>query len=383
MPLNITTNGTYTLTANDRSVTVAAPATAVSIVLLGPAGNSGGLTNISYLLGCTAATTITAAAGAIGQLAGGTGPSFAMSSTACSEATFRSDGTNNLLLGRVVPSGGSSAQPPMQIANLPAGGPIGTAAATVDINSHFVITQATAGQTVTIPAPTNTANSRSVLIESSAASTQSFQFLGNSCSPGNCDTIKWNSTSWGRSVNIGPILLTSIALSPNSFSAPGNTQQQLTVAFNPPNATNQTVNWTSSNAAVASVNSSGLVTTINPGTATITATSVDGNRTATASVITNNVRILPNPGGSNYTQTQLQGYYDAQGGSAAPDTVPQAVSDYASSLNTSGYKAYLGQNQWWYTNTVSGIVVGNWLLFGSGKGAFGANIVPAGIVTFK
>jgi uncharacterized protein YjdB len=319
----------------------------------------------------------------VGQLVGGTGPSLVMGA-ACTEATFQSDGTNNLLVGRVTPSGGGVAsQPPMQIANLVSGGSIGTAAATVDVDSHFILTQTTAGQTVTFPAPTAAANSKSILFESALSSTQSFQAYGETFAPGSCNIYKWNSTAWGKTVNVGPILLTSVALSPTTFSGVANTQQQLTATFTPSNATNQTVNWATSNPAVATVNSSGLVTTVGPGTTTITVTSVDGSRTATASFIVNSVRVLANAGGPSYTQTQLQGYYDAQGGSPAPDTVPQVVSDYASTLNTSGYKAYLGQNTWWYTNTATGIVAGNWTTFGGGKSAFSANIVTNGILTLK
>jgi uncharacterized protein YjdB len=51
----------------------------------------------------------------------------------------------------------------------------------------------------------------------------------------------------------------------------------------PANATNRTVNWTTSNAAVATV-SGGTVTGVGAGTATITATTASGARTATATI---------------------------------------------------------------------------------------------------
>jgi hypothetical protein len=95
------------------------------------------------------------------------------------------------------------------------------------------------------------------------------------------------------------------------------------------------------------------------------------------------VRVLANPGGTNYTQAALQTLYDGQAGLAAPDTVPQAINDYANTLNTGGYKVYLGANSWYYTNVATGIVAGSWTVFGSGKSAFAANIVPAGILTFN
>ena len=56
---------------------------------------------------------------------------------------------------------------------------------------------------------------------------------------------------------------------------------QLTATINPVNATNQSLNWTSSNSSVLTVSSSGLVTGKAVGQATVTATSVDGSKTAT------------------------------------------------------------------------------------------------------
>jgi hypothetical protein len=98
------------------------------------------------------------------------------------------------------------------------------------------------------------------------------------------------------------------------------------------------------------------------------------------------VRILANSGVSLYLQAYLQGLYDGQAGSVAPDTVPGAVSTYVSSLNATGYKLYMGHNDWWYTNAVTGLTAASWLTFAGGAGGksnFGANIVPAGIITFK
>lgn len=113
MPLPISSPGTYTLTPNDRAITIAPTVTTASIVLLNPAtAPTNHQVNITFAPGNTASTvTITAGGGAIGQLAGGTGASFTMSSTACTEATFQSDGTNNLLIQRVIPpvaSGGGA-----------------------------------------------------------------------------------------------------------------------------------------------------------------------------------------------------------------------------------------------------------------------------------
>ena len=60
--------------------------------------------------------------------------------------------------------------------------------------------------------------------------------------------------------------------------------QTLFVAFEPSNATNRTLTWSSSNSNVVSVNSSGLIKAINSGSAIITATSADGGYKATATI---------------------------------------------------------------------------------------------------
>jgi hypothetical protein len=95
------------------------------------------------------------------------------------------------------------------------------------------------------------------------------------------------------------------------------------------------------------------------------------------------IRILANPGGASYTQAQLQTLYDGQVGLVAPDVIPQAIIDYANTLNVSGYKVYLGGNTWWYTNTATGATSSNWSSFGGSKSSFGAAIFTTGILTYK
>lgn len=56
-------------------------------------------------------------------------------------------------------------------------------------------------------------------------------------------------------------------------------RKQLFVAFEPSNATNRTITWSSSNPSVATVNSSGVVEAISSGNATITAKAADGGYT--------------------------------------------------------------------------------------------------------
>jgi len=58
----------------------------------------------------------------------------------------------------------------------------------------------------------------------------------------------------------------------------------LTVIFDPINPTNSNVTWTSSDEAIVSVSSDGLVTALKAGTATVTVTTEDGGKTATSKV---------------------------------------------------------------------------------------------------
>lgn len=68
---------------------------------------------------------------------------------------------------------------------------------------------------------------------------------------------------------------TGITINQSDFSIDKGDTKPLTTTITPSNATATTVVWTSSNTAIATVNSDGLVTAVNVGTATITAT-IDG-----------------------------------------------------------------------------------------------------------
>jgi uncharacterized protein YjdB len=77
--------------------------------------------------------------------------------------------------------------------------------------------------------------------------------------------------------------VTGVSLNKSSTSITVGGTEILTATITPSGATNQNVNWSSSNTAVATVNG-GTVTAVSAGSATITATTVDGNKTATCSV---------------------------------------------------------------------------------------------------
>ncbi len=86
-------------------------------------------------------------------------------------------------------------------------------------------------------------------------------------------------------VNKRVIAVESITLNPTSKECTEGDSFHITATVLPENATDKTVTWTTSNAAVATV-SNGAVTAVAPGTATITATTANG-KTATCTVTVN------------------------------------------------------------------------------------------------
>ena len=81
-----------------------------------------------------------------------------------------------------------------------------------------------------------------------------------------------------------PVAVTGVSVAPTSLTLKIKERGQVTATVVPDSATIQTVTWTSSNAAVATVSASGVVTGVAAGEATITATTSDGGFTATCAV---------------------------------------------------------------------------------------------------
>ena len=91
--------------------------------------------------------------------------------------------------------------------------------------------------------------------------------------------------------------VTGVSVSPTTSSINVGASQQLLSTVTPANATNPTVAWSSSNTAIATVSTSGLVTGVASGMATITVTTQDGGFTSTSSVtVTDASNLLLNPG---------------------------------------------------------------------------------------
>ena len=85
-------------------------------------------------------------------------------------------------------------------------------------------------------------------------------------------------------VTTSTVSVISVSLNTASALIPQGGTSQLAATINPTNATNKNVIWSSSNPAIATVSSNGLVTAVAQGTATITVTTQDGNKTATCVV---------------------------------------------------------------------------------------------------
>ena len=90
-----------------------------------------------------------------------------------------------------------------------------------------------------------------------------------------------------------PTLVSNISLNNTSlfFSAPNSTQT-LTATVTPSNAANKNLEWTSSNNSVATVSSSGVVTSKGNGTATITARATDGSNTSATCTVTVGIPVV-------------------------------------------------------------------------------------------
>ncbi len=82
----------------------------------------------------------------------------------------------------------------------------------------------------------------------------------------------------------GAVLPESLTVSPEAISIDIGGAQQITTTILPSTATNKNVIWESSNEAVATVNSAGIVKGISTGTAILTATTASGNSTSTTTV---------------------------------------------------------------------------------------------------
>ena len=89
------------------------------------------------------------------------------------------------------------------------------------------------------------------------------------------------------------VSVTNITVAPATYTLPVIGTGQLAATVWPANASNPTFTWASSNAAIASVSASGLVTANLAGTTTITATTLDGSYVANSVITVTNLTSSP------------------------------------------------------------------------------------------
>jgi len=82
-----------------------------------------------------------------------------------------------------------------------------------------------------------------------------------------------------------PIAVTNVTLDKSALALAVNDAVSLTATVEPNNATDKNVEWSSSNAAVATVDNNGKVKGVSVGTATVTVKTADGSKTADCIVI--------------------------------------------------------------------------------------------------
>ena len=110
-----------------------------------------------------------------------------------------------------------------------------------------------------------------------------------------------------------PILVGSIKLDRTSASLVEGTSVQLTATVSPADAENKTLNWATSDKAVATVDATGKVQAVAPGEATITVTPADGAKVSATCKITVTKKIILVTGITlNYTESTLKVGEDVQ-----------------------------------------------------------------------
>jgi uncharacterized protein YjdB len=98
-------------------------------------------------------------------------------------------------------------------------------------------------------------------------------------------TVKTNDGGYTAECTVTVITpVTGVSLNKNTLTLPEGGTETLTAAISPEDADDQTVTWTSSDAAIAAVDNNGKVTAIKAGTAVITVKTNDGGFTAECSV---------------------------------------------------------------------------------------------------
>ena len=132
-----------------------------------------------------------------------------------------------------------------------------------------------------------------------------------------------------------PVSVTGVTLDKTTLSLTEGDTETLTATVAPADADNQTVTWSSSNPAAATV-ANGVVTAVAGGTATITATTVDGGFTASCEVTVAAAPVTP----ASFTVAPITGTYTYTGSAVTPAVTVQD-GDKMLVLNTDYTVAYV------------------------------------------
>lgn len=106
-----------------------------------------------------------------------------------------------------------------------------------------------------------------------------------------CTTVSGNRVA-RCTVTVKPIAVTGVSLSASAATLNVGQRGTLKATVAPSNATNKAVTWTSSNTAVATVSSTGVVTAVGGGTALITCRTKDGGHTDICTIQVKSIKVL-------------------------------------------------------------------------------------------
>ena len=95
-----------------------------------------------------------------------------------------------------------------------------------------------------------------------------------------------DSKEFTLTINPAPVLVNSVTLNKSELALYTGGSATLTATVQPEDATNKAVNWSSSDEAVATVDTNGKVTAVGEGNATITATAADGSTISATCTVT-------------------------------------------------------------------------------------------------
>lgn len=161
-------------------------------------------------------------------------------------------------------------------------------------------------------------------------------------------------------VTVNNVGVTGISLNKATDTLPIGGSDTLVPTISPTNATNQNVTWTSSNSAVATVDSSGKVTGLSVGNSVqITATTSDGNKTASCTVN------VVEPSLTYTTHVENIGWQNSVSDGQTAGTVGQSLRVEALKINLNNapagakikYQTYV-QNVGWQSAVEDGSIAG-------------------------